>query len=47
MEAIPPTSAAEDPQATPDTAPVQIDHRARMEILFAILLGLFLSALDK
>jgi EmrB/QacA subfamily drug resistance transporter len=26
---------------------IHIDHRARMEILFAILLGLFLSALDQ
>ena len=27
--------------------PVHIDHRARMEILFAILLAMFLSALDQ
>jgi EmrB/QacA subfamily drug resistance transporter len=47
MEAMPPTAEADNPQALPDTAPVQIDHRARMEILFAILLGLFLSALDQ
>ena len=47
MEAMPPTEAAENPQAMPDKAPLQIDHRARMEILFAILLGLFLSALDQ
>jgi len=47
MESKPPTGAAESPQAQPDTAPLQIDHRARMEILFAILLGLFLSALDQ
>jgi EmrB/QacA subfamily drug resistance transporter len=30
-----------------DAAPVQIDHRARMEILVAILLTMFLSALDQ
>ena len=30
-----------------DEAPVQIDHRARMEILGAILLTMFLSALDQ
>jgi len=30
-----------------DDAPVQIDHRARMEILGAILLTMFLSALDQ
>jgi len=43
-------------EAMPDTAPdrggttntnITIDPRARMEILFAILLGLFLSALDQ
>jgi EmrB/QacA subfamily drug resistance transporter len=34
--------------ATPvDGAPVQIDHRARLEILGAILLTMFLSALDQ
>lgn len=34
--------------ATPiDHAPVEIDHRARMEILAAILLTIFLSALDQ
>ena len=47
MEATPqtPNSAAEPMPA--DEAPVRVDHRARMEILFAILLGLFLSALDQ
>ena len=30
-----------------DGAPVAMSHRARMEILFAILLALFLSALDQ
>ena len=30
-----------------DVAPVQMDHRARMEILGAILLTMFLSALDQ
>src|SRR5262249_56740388 len=29
------------------SAPVTIDPRARMEIFFAVLLGLFLSALDQ
>jgi EmrB/QacA subfamily drug resistance transporter len=32
---------------TPDDAPVHVDHRARMEILGAILLTMFLSALDQ
>jgi EmrB/QacA subfamily drug resistance transporter len=36
------------PSPSPMTdAPVQISHRARMEILLAIMLGLFLSALDQ
>jgi EmrB/QacA subfamily drug resistance transporter len=46
MEALPPTTH----EATLEeaTAPsMGIDPRARMEILFAILLGLFLSALDQ
>lgn len=30
-----------------DDAPVHVDHRARMEILGAVLLGLFLAALDQ
>ena len=30
-----------------DDAPVHVDHRARMEILIAIMLTLFLSALDQ
>jgi EmrB/QacA subfamily drug resistance transporter len=34
-------------QQVTDDAPVQIDHRARMEILGAILLTMFLSALDQ
>ena len=34
-------------QPIADVAPVQIDHRARMEILVAILLTMFLSALDQ
>ena len=37
---------AEEPPASPG-APVAMSHRARMEILFAILLALFLSALDQ
>lgn len=42
MEATPPTT--EGASATPA---VQIDHRARTEILIGILLALFLSALDQ
>ena len=42
MEAMPPT--ADEANAKP---PVQIDHRARTEILIGILLALFLSALDQ
>ncbi len=35
-------------QAAPvDDAPIHIDHRARMEILIAVLLTMFLSALDQ
>ena len=34
-------------QPVTDDAPIQIDHRARMEILGAILLTMFLSALDQ
>ncbi len=30
-----------------DEAPIHVDHRARLEILGAIMLGLFLSALDQ
>ena len=33
--------------AAADGAPIQIDHRARLEILAAILLTMFLSALDQ
>ncbi len=35
------------PQPPVDDAPVHVDHRARIEILGAIMLGLFLSALDQ
>jgi EmrB/QacA subfamily drug resistance transporter len=36
------------PQALPDRGPVvEVDHRTRMRILFAILMTLFLSALDQ
>jgi EmrB/QacA subfamily drug resistance transporter len=38
VEAVPPQAAA---------PPVEVDHRARMEILGAILLTIFLSALDQ
>ena len=34
-------------QAAVDGAPVHVDHRARIEILIAIMLTLFLSALDQ
>ena len=34
-------------QPIADVAPVQMDHRARMEILGAIMLTMFLSALDQ
>ena len=45
MEAMP---IAEDARGAPEGGhTIHIDHRARMEILFAILLGLFLSALDQ
>ncbi|MDQ3491664.1 MAG: MFS transporter [Chloroflexota bacterium] len=36
-----------DDTPAPGSAPVAMSHRARMEILFAILLALFLSALDQ
>jgi EmrB/QacA subfamily drug resistance transporter len=42
MEAMPPTN-----EAANGTPAVQIDHRARTEILIGILLALFLSALDQ
>ena len=35
------------PMAPAGDAPVHVDHRARMEILGAILLTMFLSALDQ
>ncbi|HEY7023668.1 MAG TPA: MDR family MFS transporter [Candidatus Limnocylindrales bacterium] len=38
---------AEAPGAPSGDHTIHVDHRARMEILFAILLGLFLSALDQ
>jgi EmrB/QacA subfamily drug resistance transporter len=44
MEAMPPAGAQ---TATAAGTNISIDPRARMEILFAILLGLFLSALDQ
>jgi EmrB/QacA subfamily drug resistance transporter len=45
MDAMP---IAEDARPAPQgDHTIHIDHRARMEILFAILLGLFLSALDQ
>ena len=45
MEAIPVSDSA--PVAAKDDHVLHVDPRARMEILFAILLGLFLSALDQ
>ena len=48
MEALPPVAEAAEGQTAPTTDHIiHIDPRARMEILFAILLGLFLSALDQ
>lgn len=48
MEALPPiTEAAEGQTAPTADHTIHVDHRARTEILFAILLGLFLSALDQ
>jgi MFS family permease len=44
MESMPPAGAQ---AATSAGTNISIDPRARMEILFAILLGLFLSALDQ
>jgi EmrB/QacA subfamily drug resistance transporter len=45
---MPPASEAAEGQTAPTTDHIiHIDPRARMEILFAILLGLFLSALDQ
>ncbi len=43
MESMPAMTGAA--QATHPA--IEVDHRARMEILFAVLLGLFLSALDQ
>ena len=41
--------AAEQPQTTAnhDVAPIQLPHRQRIEILIAVLLGIFLAALDQ
>ncbi|HET9539435.1 MAG TPA: MDR family MFS transporter [Candidatus Limnocylindria bacterium] len=41
--------AAEQPQspANHDVAPIQLPHRQRIEILIAVLLGIFLAALDQ
>ena len=48
MESLPPvTEAAEGRVAPVADHTIHVDHRARMEILFAIMLGLFLSALDQ
>ena len=48
MEALPPiTEAAEGLPVPGADHVIHVDPRARMEILFAILLGLFLSALDQ
>jgi len=33
--------------AIPDRAPIELPHRQRMEILFAVLLGILLAALDQ
>jgi EmrB/QacA subfamily drug resistance transporter len=46
MEALPPTPDDAGQAALPPES-AHIDSRARMEILFAVLLGLFLSALDQ
>jgi len=48
MEAMPTTTeAAKGSGATGADHTIHINPRARAEILFAILLGLFLSALDQ
>jgi EmrB/QacA subfamily drug resistance transporter len=47
MEATPVVTPRAEQAEPPAAAPVGIDPRARTEILFAILLGLFLSALDQ
>src|SRR3989337_4367380 len=49
MDSMPPTGADSAPAAaaTPFGTNIAIDPRAAMEILFAILLALFLSALDQ
>ncbi len=43
-------AAAEQPQSAEnlhDVAPIQLPHRQRIEILIAVLLGIFLAALDQ
>lgn len=47
MDALPEIKDAERSGAPAGDHVIQIDRRARTEILFAILLGLFLSALDQ
>jgi EmrB/QacA subfamily drug resistance transporter len=39
--------AAEQPQNLHDVAPIQLPHRQRIEILIAVLMGIFLAALDQ
>ncbi len=39
--------AAHDGAAAHDRAPIELPHRTRMEILVAVLLGIFLAALDQ
>jgi EmrB/QacA subfamily drug resistance transporter len=39
--------AATNPAASYDRAPIELPHRTRMEILVAVLLGIFLAALDQ
>ncbi len=39
--------AATSPAARYDRAPIELPHRTRMEILLAVLLGIFLAALDQ
>jgi len=46
MEAFPNEIESTAPSAAEDPA-IGLDHRAKMEILGAILLGMFLAALDQ
>ena len=46
MESVPATYASETPSLAEDPA-LGLSHRAKMEILFAVMLGLFLGALDQ